>query len=218
MRMDAILASLQPVVEYYNCSQNFQDVAGYLYDVEGFTLCKLAEHGPGIGEIVEIGSFMGRSTCWLAQGSQNAARENVHAVDHFKGSPEHQAGSTHEEPVLVAEGTTLNTFKNNIARKGFAGRVVIHPEGSPQAAEGWTLPIRLLFIDAEHSYEASKLDFDTWEPHVIPHGLIAFHDIGSWEGVTTFYNELMATRGHLFDQVLASVGLRVIQKLPVPAT
>lgn len=214
MRMDAVMAALRPVVEYYNCGQQFNDVVGYLYHVEGYTLSLLAEHGPGLGEIVEIGSFMGRSTCWLAKGSKNAAREKVHAVDHFRGSAEHQAGGTHEQPILVAEGTTLRAFKDNIARNGFEDHVVIHPEGSPQAAEGWALPIRLLFIDADHSYEASKLDFETWEPLVVEHGLIAFHDIDAWEGVTQYYQDLMAHRGHEFEEVLASVGIRVIQKLP----
>lgn len=44
--------------------------------------------GPG-AVVVEIGSWMGKSTLWLAEKVGPAG--HVYAVDHFKGSAEHQA-------------------------------------------------------------------------------------------------------------------------------
>lgn len=43
------------------------------------------------GKIVEIGSFLGRSTHYLATSLMNANKENVkiYAVDTFQGSSEH---------------------------------------------------------------------------------------------------------------------------------
>ncbi len=38
-------------------------------------------------------------------------------------------------------------------------------------------PIDLLFIDADHSYDAVKKDFEIWGKLVRPGGWIAFHDI-----------------------------------------
>jgi hypothetical protein len=64
--------------------------------------------------------------------------------------------------------------------------------GSLEAARGWREPIRLLFIDGDHSYEASRDDFAAWSPQVEGSGLVAFHDIGAWTGVTRFYEELLA--------------------------
>jgi len=31
-------------------------------------------------------------------------------------------------------------------------------------------------VDASHSYEAVRADLDAWLPHVVPHGIVAFHD------------------------------------------
>lgn len=55
-------------------------------------------------------------------------------------------------------------------------------------------PIDLLFIDADHSYDAVKRDFDLWAPAVPKYGLIAFHDIAARvnSGVSQFWAELKA--------------------------
>jgi predicted O-methyltransferase YrrM len=55
--------------------------------------------------------------------------------------------------------------------------------------------VDLLFIDADHSYEGVRNDFETYSPLVRPGGLIAFHDIvdGPPEavgGVPRFWKEL----------------------------
>ena len=47
---------------------------------------------------------------------------------------------------------------------------------SEQAARGWNKPIRLLWIDGYHRYEAAKLDFTLWEPHLVEGGILAMHD------------------------------------------
>jgi predicted O-methyltransferase YrrM len=160
--------------------------------LEGYALTLLAQHGPGVGAVVEIGSYMGRSTCFLALGVKRASRPPVVAVDHFGGSPEHQAGASHESKVLVAEGTTYNQFLRNLEKAGVAEHVRPVRSGSLEAARGWREPIRLLFIDGDHSYEASRADFAAWSPQVEGSGLVAFHDIGAWAGVTRFYEELLA--------------------------
>src|SRR5262249_31257599 len=57
--------TLQAVEEFAHLRSQFCDVAGFLLPLEGFALHQLARSGPGRGNIVEIGSFMGLSTCWL---------------------------------------------------------------------------------------------------------------------------------------------------------
>ncbi len=113
------------------------------------------------------------------------------AVDHFAGSPEHQVGATHESPVIKAEGTTYHRFLGNLERAGVAQHVRAVQASSEAAARDWQGPIRLLFIDGDHSYEASRADFIAWAPHVEGDGLVAFHDVGVWPGVTRFYKELL---------------------------
>ena len=80
------------------------------------------------------------------------------------------------------------------------------------AAKAWEKPIRLLFIDADHSYEASKLDFDLWSPFVVPGGLIALHDIGEWPGVTEFYEREVKTNG-MYLELINVMGLAVVERV-----
>ena len=42
-----------------------------------------------------------------------------------------------------------------------------------------TCALPIFFIDADHTYEGVKQDFDQYSPLVAPGGLIALHDIGS---------------------------------------
>jgi predicted O-methyltransferase YrrM len=211
MLNDTIMYRLRNVFDFYEMTLFQQKVGGFLYDVQGYALMLLAEHGPGVGEIVEIGSFKGKSTCWLAKGSKRAGREKVTAIDHFTGSPEHQKGMPIEDKDIAETGSTFAVFQENLRKLEVDDHVVPIVASSEEAARGWNKPVRLLFIDADHSYEASKLDFDVWSPHVIPGGLIAFHDINHWPGVTDFYHDLLRTRPE-FEEIIDVLGLAVVEK------
>ena len=118
MLSNALFYQLNTVVEFARMSVAVIDIEGYLEPAEGYALMLLAEQGPGLGHIVELGSFKGKSTCWLAHGSKLAGRERVTAIDHFQGSPEHQAGGDAEDADIATGGSTLPAFKSNIARLG----------------------------------------------------------------------------------------------------
>lgn len=205
-------ADIQMVLSFVDLIDRFDGIQGFLDPREGFALMALAAKGEGFGQIVEIGSFMGLSTCWLATGAKAAGREKVHAVDHFKGSPEHQEGGTHPIDAVIKEGTTLPAFKRNLEKAGVADWVVPIVASSEEAAAKWQGPIRLLFIDGDHDYEPSKRDFEMWSKFVTVRGCVAFHDIGPWEGVTRFYNELLATNKN-WKEVASSVYVRVVQRV-----
>jgi MMP 1-O-methyltransferase len=185
------------------CRKIFR-IEGWLRGLEGYTLMMLAAEGRGTGGIVEIGSWMGRSTYCLAMGSRRKNRERVTAIDHFHGSPENQ-----EQPVLRQEGTTYHRFWKNMVEMEVSDHVTPIVAGSEVAVEGWHQPVRLLFIDGDHSYEASKRDFECWSPHVTRDGYIVFHDIDASDGVSTFYRELMNSSPD-YVEVLAVLSLRVI--------
>jgi len=185
-------------------------VEGHLNPAEGYALMQLAAHGAGTGEIVEIGSFMGLSTCWLALGAKSGGREPVTAVDHFKGSKEHQAGRRHECAVLVEQGSTYPRFLENIERAGVKDQVRPVVATSEEAAKTWGRPIRLLFIDGDHRYESTRRDFELWSRFVVEGGYIAFHDVDTWPGVTRYYHELVEQGG--FQEVFTALALRIVRK------
>jgi predicted O-methyltransferase YrrM len=186
-----LIHEMNTVIELSNLSKQLAPIDGFLHELEGYALLRLAASGPGVGAIVEIGSYLGKSTCWLASGSKSTLREKVTAVDHFKGSPEHQKGGGAESAVLINEGTTFEQFKKNVRDMGLDDYVEPIVAPSAEAVKGWDRPIRLLFIDGDHSYESTKRDFNSWSPFVIPGCPIAFHDVEVSEGVTQVYRELL---------------------------
>lgn len=158
-----------------------REIDGWLTELEGAALYHATMYGPGEGKIVEIGSFKGKSTIWLAKGSKRLGREKVYAIDTHLGSPEHRPGgelASHMPP----EGTTEFVFRQNIKNADVEDWVVPLVTSSENALKSWRNPIRFLFIDAEHAYEAIRNDFRGWQQHVVIGGLITFHDVDRWDG------------------------------------
>jgi predicted O-methyltransferase YrrM len=212
VRARDIFFQMETLDRFRRVADQVKGVTGYLEPEEGYALYLSAAYGPGRGEIVEIGSFLGRSTAFLALGAKTTGRERVSAVDHFRGSPEHQAGGKHKCETLVQDGTTYNAFLENLRHLGVIDHVDPIVADSVQAADSWTKPIRLLFIDGNHSYDASQADFQGWSPHLVTGGLVGFHDIDGWPGVTGFYRDLMGRSGGRWREVAAVGSLRLIQK------
>lgn len=166
---------------------------GFLGNREGVYLYRLAKLGAKLGAVVEIGSWKGKSTIWLAKGSQAVGGQAVYAIDPHVGSPEHVQWSQ----------TKINTeqeFRLNMQGAGVESQVIPLIESSMAALRQWHQPVGFLWIDGEHSYEAVAQDFYGWRPHVVDGGIIAFHDTYSWEGVRRLIDE----------EVLQSPGLRVL--------
>lgn len=140
-------------------------VHGMLTDGEVDFLYRLGQmnHCPGV--IVEIGSFKGKSTIALARGAAAAHEAKVYAIDPHRIQP--------EEGYL---DDTETEFLANIKTAGIENQVVPMIMTSEAAAKGWDKPVRLLWIDGNHRYEPSKLDFTLWEPYVVDGGIIAMHD------------------------------------------
>src|SRR2546429_8130962 len=50
-------------------------------------------------------------------------------------------------------------------------------------ARDWRRPIRLLWIDGDHQYEAVKRDLALFRPYLAPGAIVAMHDVlGTWPG------------------------------------
>ena len=150
----------------------------------GRFLFSIAETTPGTGEIVEIGSCFGRSTIYLAKGARRSDHGTVWAVDPHTGDIAWNLGRV----------STYEVFLQNIRKFGVESRVKPLKMTSKEAAKTWNgTPIRILFIDGWHSYEAVTEDILLWFPHVLPGGLIVFDDYSNPEfpGVRQAVDEQM---------------------------
>jgi predicted O-methyltransferase YrrM len=172
-------------------------------------LFQLASDLPADAQVIEVGSWMGASTCFIAGGLKGAAPK-IFAVDNFQGLStcgEDAAWYNRHFQKLGAK-STLEIFQKNFADLGFASRT--EPVVSDSLAAAKTLAtkrgaIDFIFIDGDHSYEACEADILAWAPFVKRGGVIAFHDFGSRaDGVTrAIFEETKAGR---FAEIVGVAG------------
>jgi predicted O-methyltransferase YrrM len=200
MTPQEFLAQLSESIGRFERLTNFIEVPGYLSWAEGYALMSLAQEWPVEGDVVEVGSFKGKSTCYLAEGCRRSGRGMVFAVDHFMGSPEHQKGGHEETAEIVETGSTFPQFLANLDRYGLLRLVAPIKASSQAAARDFSASARMVFIDGDHSYEGTQTDFEAWFPHVRDRGLVCFHDYQNahyLKGVTRFIDEHVSTRGDM---------------------
>lgn len=155
-------------------------VKGFLDPREGARLYDLALDASANGPCLEVGSYCGRSTLYL--GSACRARGQIlYALDHHRGSEEHQPGEAYHDPELVdpASGRfdSFRQFRHTLARAGLEDTVVPLVAASAQVARHWLTPLALVFIDGGHSREAALTDYRCWAGHVRPGGYLVIHDL-----------------------------------------
>jgi MMP 1-O-methyltransferase len=159
-------------------------VDGWLGPDEGRLLYRLAAEADPAGAIVEIGSWHGRSTIWLAAGAQSGRGARVTAIDPHIGTNLRPEGATTEQ-----------ILRRNLADAEVAELVDVVAATSEHVAATWTRPVSLLWIDGDHSYESVKKDFELWEPFLMPEAAVALHDTFVWPGPEQVVHERMvATR------------------------
>ena len=194
------------------------DVRGFLPDGEGLRLYEWALETAVMGPILEIGSYCGRSTIWLAQAAKEK-QSLVFAVDHHRGSEEHQPGESHHDTELVdAKGDvdTLTMFRRNIRLAGLENEVIPVVTDSTRFARSWSGQLGMVFIDGGHSLSAALADFRAWAPRVLPGGILAIHDVfpdPADGGQAPFTIWQLATQSGLFEPLGTQDTLRGLMRL-----
>jgi len=133
---------------------------------EGLALHRYAADCAG-GDIVEIGSFRGKSAVALAEGARHLPVQVV-CID------------PHAEFTGVYGGKfgpkDRGAFYAVMLQTGLSERVALINLPSREAARVWRGPIGLLFIDGDHSLRGARGDFEAWDPHVCIGGIVGFDD------------------------------------------
>jgi MMP 1-O-methyltransferase len=162
-----------------------ESAAGFMPLAEGVALYETAAQYARVGPILEIGSYQGKSTIYLAAGARyqtaGSRPQVVVTVDHHRGSEEHQPGWEYHDPALIdpASGRidTLPRLRETLHKAGLEDDVVVIVARSQRAAEAWDKPLGLLFLDGGHTEEQARADYESWAPHVTRNGGLAIHDV-----------------------------------------
>ncbi|MBB3167123.1 class I SAM-dependent methyltransferase [Simiduia aestuariiviva] len=163
-------------------TENFDisTVKGFLAEDEGEGLYQLALTASEMGPCLEVGSYCGKSTVFLGAACQQHG-QTLFAVDHHRGSEEHQLGEEYHDPDLfdgsVQKMDSFRTFRDTLSRARLEDTVVPIVAPSTVAARHWATPLALVFIDGGHAYETALGDYRSWAAHVMPGGLLLIHDI-----------------------------------------
>lgn len=153
-----------------NLLKESESVEGYLSPNEMKFLALMAAYPTASGEILEIGSFKGKSTVILAKSAQLAGDKRINAVDPLTAPSE-------TDPDLQGAESSLKDFQRNIETHGVADKINFHQTFSYELAKNWDKPLRLLWIDGDHTYKGTKLDFEGFEKNLSDGAIVAIHDV-----------------------------------------
>lgn len=158
----------------------------------------LLTHARDAEVIVEIGTFEGRTAIAMAE----VARGEVFSVDIFRSG---RLGICYGERIAMLARARCR-LDNLHFIKGYGHDV----------ARTFDRLVDLVFVDADHSYEGARRDWEDWTPKLRQGGVIALHDsriapssktrLGSMQ----FYEEAKAFHG--YDELPGAGSLAVFRK------
>lgn len=121
--------------------------------------------------IVEIGSFKGCSTTWLAMAGVRNNFKGLIAIDLFTGTPSWKETMD-----------TYDIFMKRMTQNNLINFVKPNRGDSKEIIKTWDHKnkISILHIDGDHSYDGIKADMDNYIPFVVEGGIIIIDDYDSF--------------------------------------
>jgi hypothetical protein len=88
-----------------------------------------------------------------------------------------------------------DTFAEFAANTSGLGKLIVplRKRSTKLVREDIQLPLDLVFIDGDHSYESVKSDFEIVRPWLSPNAVLAFHDTVAYPGVSRLLGEILAS-------------------------
>jgi predicted O-methyltransferase YrrM len=145
------------------------------------TLHRLASDCPENGRALEIGSYLGASTCYIGAGLRGKDARLV-CVDDWQN-----------ENMPDGKRDTFAEFMRNVAP--VRSRIVaVRKRSAHITADDVGGLVDFAFLDGDHTYLGTKADLELVEPMMTRTGVIAFHDVRFFEGVSRVIGEALASR------------------------
>jgi hypothetical protein len=140
----------------------------------GEHLLKLAMSVPSDQAIVELGSYRGKSTCYLATGARQGNGAHVYAVDAWS----EEVSAWRSAVMSTLPSPVYADFRAQLSKAGFSDQHVTAVKTLSTMAGGHYEgpPVGLLYIDGDHSMKAAIADFRAWRGHLADDALVVFDD------------------------------------------
>ena len=178
---------------------------------------------PASNAIVELGSYRGKSTSYLARGAKIGYGAPVFAVDAWS----EEVSAWRNRVLERLPSATYREFLDQINRAGVKDQVTPLRSMTTLAAEMWAdmeggQSVGLLYIDGDHHFDAVLADYRAWRPHLAEDALVIFDDYdqtnnpGVLAAVSALAEsgEIVNVEKHAERLALANPGTKVGKRLP----
>lgn len=194
------------IVHLNKLSSLSENIRGMINHRAGEELFSLAYMQSLKGNVVEVGSFQGKSTFFLGHAVAKSKNGKMYAVDHFKGNKG-------KEQFYKVENDDLSDlemgFRRNIEKAGLTEIVTLINKPNYEAiADIADDSVRFLYLDGDHTAEGVKKDLDLFKPKLKSGAMIAFDDYDnfSFGDLVSVVNEFISNskckRKYLLDRTL----------------
>ena len=170
-----------PMAGFDEPVRSWEDIPGWFQWRSGQEEA-VAHFGAG-DRIVEVGCYLGRSICSLAELARDRDLVIV-GVDTARGSgPEGRGGTNAHAPAVDHGGGTLaGLLHRNVIACGAADQVQLLISDSIAAAGLFAdESLAWVHLDARHDYESVCADITAWRPKVRPGGWLTGDDYDEWQ-------------------------------------
>ena len=160
--------------------EKFNSIKGFLDLNEGIALYEEVKRVSENNFCVEIGSYCGKSTCFIGQACKENKSKLI-TIDHHKGSEEQQLGELYFDAEVYDEKlgrvNTLPLLEKNLAKFDLEDVVKPLVMDSISASKIVENNADLIFIDGSHTFESAESDYELWKNKIKKGGTLAIHDI-----------------------------------------
>ena len=160
--------------------KKFDSIKGFLDLNEGIALYEEVKRVSENNFCVEIGSYCGKSTCFIGQACKENKSKLI-TIDHHKGSEEQQLGELYFDAEVYDEKlgrvNTLPLLEKNLAKFDLEDVVKPLVMDSISASKIVENNADLIFIDGSHTFESAESDYELWKNKIKKGGTLAIHDV-----------------------------------------
>jgi predicted O-methyltransferase YrrM len=153
--------------------------SNYVYEIPSLlsksdieSISYLASQTPNNSNILEIGSFLGSSTCTIKEANPHST---LYCVDIWNGETFDKYLKGNHQRDFVYEEVRSEKFKwyqntNHLLN------VYAYQMSSYEA--DFDIKFDMIFIDGDHRYDSIKFDLAKWHKYLKPGGIMCGHDYG----------------------------------------